>query len=282
MPYLATLFDQATETSMRETANKIASGAAFVPQENAFAVPILGSMHGHSREDVASVTALAPAAQLRFLRWEVQSNELRIAIELDAKMTSWIEDLQVAFPRCRPWGTRFVSLGSVKGIEPERREDFLSAVSAAFPIDPNILFTTNGWELRESPIAAPRSHRDNVRETNTMTDIPSISRRNKKRKTKPPPISKKPQAAASRQRKPKARPIVPAKRVVCMDVAPAIKKKQRRPRKGVPNQRPPPATRSTLDELIKSGGRPCAPHQAINEHGTMLDGRLPHPTACHW
>jgi len=153
MPYLYLSFDEAVDASMRDAANRIASGSAFAPGHAAmpFHVPLLGSLHVYSRAAIGQATASAPTAlRGRFVEWKIHADTLRATVELDGAV-ELINQLQQALPRGRPWKAHYVALGSVAGIEAAQHDTFLAAVREAFPIDATMHFTTARLEYDDTP-----------------------------------------------------------------------------------------------------------------------------------
>lgn len=152
MPFACCLFDPCIDIAIRETADRIAANSAFVPEQLPFHCPLLGSLHMYSPEVVKA--ALARSSMVlrgRFLKWEVCDRAyLRATIELEDVVTL-IGKLQQDLPQGRPWRKHFVTVGSVQGIEAARHAEFLAAVSAAFPIDPTLVFSTANLEYHDLP-----------------------------------------------------------------------------------------------------------------------------------
>lgn len=139
MPYACLLFAEEIDESMRTAANCIAEGSAFEPHP-LFHCPIIGSLHHYSAEEVSAactrVTSDAPLT-FRFGKWVITGELLRASVESTAA-AELTGRLHLELPRGRPWVTHYVTLGSVAAIEVARREEFLRAVEAAFPIDTTI------------------------------------------------------------------------------------------------------------------------------------------------
>jgi len=151
MPFVALVFEPSTDASMRDTVNRIASGSSFEPQSCRFYVPVLGSLHEYGAESVTKVIrGLACWLRGRFLRWEIRGTNLQVAVEIDNN-AGFIKDLRTDLQRGRPWKKHSVALGSVAAIEESRREEFLKAVAAAFPIDQSMIFETAQLEYFERP-----------------------------------------------------------------------------------------------------------------------------------
>lgn len=142
---------------MRETADRIAANSAFVPEHLPFHCPLLGSLHMYSREVVkAALTRSSMELRGRFLKWEVYDRAyLRATIELEG-VDTLISKLQQDLPQGRPWRKHFVTVGCVQGIEAARHAEFLAAVSAAFPIDSTLVFTTASLEYHDLPRACKK------------------------------------------------------------------------------------------------------------------------------
>ena len=141
MPYIAALYDDATDWSMRQTAAQIATGSAFVPQDDPFHVPLLGGLHVYSDAEVEISIYDAPPLRGRFLKFFIAGSELRAAVELE-DVGAYVNQLATALPKGKPWRTFYCTLGSVANIDKTKRDDFLKAVSEAFPIDAAAGFST--------------------------------------------------------------------------------------------------------------------------------------------
>jgi len=140
MPYIAALFDEQQQTSMREAAHRIAAGSALAPQADPFHIQIHGGLHIYSDEAVAAAIAATPPLRGRFLKWEIAQQQLRAAVECDPAV---LQHLHVALPQGKPWRTLYVRVGSVAGIDKAKHDEFLAAVVTAFPMDASLEFTTS-------------------------------------------------------------------------------------------------------------------------------------------
>lgn len=149
MPYACVAFEESVESSMRESATRIAMGSAFVPQVTPFHVPLLGGLHVYEPETVQQAFAGAPLTRGRFCGWAIQSGQLRCAVELE-DAAGVLDHLQGRLPRGRPWRTHYVTLGSVEDIEASRHDEFLAAISEAFPIDPTALWAAQRFEYHNA------------------------------------------------------------------------------------------------------------------------------------
>lgn len=146
MPYLFLRFQDAVDASMRETASKIAEGSAFKPNP-VFRVSLMGSLHQYDAKYIESVRTDAlvayPSPSFHFIRWELTGETLRCLIG-STELSSLASCLHQALPLGRPWAAFYVTLGSVASISGDLRDDFLAAVSSAFPVDEHIKFTLKG------------------------------------------------------------------------------------------------------------------------------------------
>jgi len=169
MPYAALLFDDAFDTSMRETASQIAAGSQFESYSDLLHVPLLGSLHVYPDAEVYAALRLASAAHApvtgRFGKWEIHRNSLRVTVELSGDIA---KQLAGALPRGKPWKCLYVVVGSVEAIPEAQRPGFLTAVEAAFPIDPSVVFTTSKLDFhnmqpqsKPSAGTAPKTNNSN-------------------------------------------------------------------------------------------------------------------------
>jgi hypothetical protein len=137
MPYACLLFNENINTAMRSAADSIAAGSAFEAHP-LFHVPIIGSLHRYTADKVANacdyVANDAPLS-FNFGKWEISGSQLRATIECEAA-AQLATRLQGQLPAGRPWTMHYVVIGSVAAIEAARRDEFLAAVSASFPNDP--------------------------------------------------------------------------------------------------------------------------------------------------
>lgn len=134
MPYIYAVFEDSVITAMYSAVERIASGSAFVAQKMPFHVRILGSLHVYTSETIANTIANTTPLRGRFGKWELHANQLCCTVEI-FDSSEILNHLQSQLPRGRPWRTHFVTLGSVEGIASAQRDEFLSAVESAFPID---------------------------------------------------------------------------------------------------------------------------------------------------
>jgi len=142
MPYACLFFSDDIDASMRAAAGHIAESSAFEPHP-LFHCPVIGTLHHYTTEDVTSaclrVTSGEPLPFI-FGKWELSGTLLRATIESPA-VSELAGRLHFELPLGRPWTSHYVTLGSVAAIDAGRRDEFLAAVTAAFPIDPTIRYT---------------------------------------------------------------------------------------------------------------------------------------------
>lgn len=153
MPYACALFDRHTDAAMRETINKIASNSAFEQTNHPFHVPLMGSLHTYSDDEVAAALSVMPDnLSGRFVKWELdgRSSILRAIVELD-DVDVLLALLQQALPAGKAWRTHYVTLGSVGKIDKDARADFLAALNATFPIDPSMTFAVGSLVFHNVP-----------------------------------------------------------------------------------------------------------------------------------
>lgn len=157
MPYACALFDETIDTCMRETVNRIAANSAFVPQEQPFHVPLFGSLHAYTDDDVTSALATVPELHGRFIKWELDRSSLvRAVVELN-ETDMLMAHLGKALPNGKRWRSLYVTLGSAAGIEAAQREAFLAAISEAFPIDPSSHFKVGTLVFRNDPLPSDKT-----------------------------------------------------------------------------------------------------------------------------
>lgn len=182
MPYACLLFADDVDSFMRSAADTIAKGSAFEPHP-IFHVPLIGSLHSYTAEEVATAGMRTRtdevALSFHFGKWELCGSHLRATVD-SAVAQELVGRLQVELPVGRPWASHYVTVGSVAAIDKERREEFLSAVQAAYPIDPQIEYNF-------------KSHLE-YNEHNVAPHKPPATRRPKKG-----PSRTKPQAARPAQ-----------------------------------------------------------------------------------
>jgi len=230
MPYVNALFDPSTEEAIKATATTIKGGSAFTPYTD-YHVPLLGSLHVYSEEAVAAAIATAsPLPGGRFLKWELHGlrglHELRAMIEFDDPAAA-LRRLHESLPRGRPWRSTYVALGTID-LQAAQRDEFLAAVTSAFPMSADVTFTTSRLGFHNNVPAAPARRKPDT----SSKSISSKSRLN-----------------------PKAQSFVPGRA--------AAAKVASKPIRGVHKLRHlkwerKPATNaraSTLDELIKTSSR---------------------------
>lgn len=187
-------FDENVDASMRAAAAKIATESAFEPASTPFHVCVLGSLHVYSREAVAAATQSFPTQlRARFAKWELRAGQLRAAVEIDGIIES-VRELHKVLPRARPWSTYYVSIGSVAAIESARHDEFLAAVQAAFPLDPEMIFTLGRIDLHDEP---PPQH--------TTTAAPRKSKPKMSKLDPKAPAVRQPAGGVKKQRKRKPR-----------------------------------------------------------------------------
>jgi len=162
MVHIALNFDENTLTSMREAARHIAGGSPFQPSDK-LNVALIGSLHSYAKEEIqqGAFGLLSPSTTVkgRFLRWGIESDHLRAFVEVEG-VADLHRNVQKALPRGRPWRELYVQLGSVKPIEVSKREGFLQAVEAAFPIDSSSIFEMRA--MLEYPDSHPNTARRSV------------------------------------------------------------------------------------------------------------------------
>lgn len=189
MPYLSLNFADDVNASMRNTAIKLAEGSPFAPETADLHVPCFGSLHGYPHEVIRDAAVNVLALQGRFIRWEIAQHQLRVTIALASDgLSELYRHLRRALPRGRPWRSHYVTLGSVAHIEPERRDEFLQAVVAAFPIDETIYFTTatslgyhaNGSEPMDATMSKLNAKAPAFLPAATTSTIKKKSKRRKK------------------------------------------------------------------------------------------------------
>lgn len=194
MPYAALLFEDAFDASMRETASQIAAGSKFLPYSDLLHVPLLGSLHVYPDAEVYAALRLASAAHApvagRFGKWEIHRSLLRVTVELSGNIAN---QLAGALPRGKPWKSLYVVVGSVEAIPEAQRAGFLAAVEAAFPIDPNVVFTTSKLDFhniqppsKPSAGAAPNKMNHKARRRPKAQKQPQQSPHKKWTRTKQP------------------------------------------------------------------------------------------------
>lgn len=151
MPYICLTFDDTTSASMRQSADRIACGSAFVPSQPPLHVPLLGSLHVYAPEAVRMALAEANGTiRGRFVQWGIHASQLRASIELLDGADAVMQQLQRTLPRGRPWRTHYVSLGSVAEIDTAQHDAFLAAVNSAFPMDASAIFTAGALDYNDT------------------------------------------------------------------------------------------------------------------------------------
>lgn len=249
MPHIALSFDAPQEAAMQNTASRIAAGAAFTPQSS-LSVPLFGGAlrAHHPPEEITAAVEEAPRIRgIRFLRWELCEQELRAIVELDpAQLAALTSHLRSRLPRVRPWRSHYVTLGKLQGVDPSRHDEFLRAVTAAFPIDVNLTFMASKLQYHDDPTQThdARMLEDEQRPTSTR---PATMNTN-------------------HQLNPKARPFVPRTK----NVKPAIQKTKNGPPRPSPHQkweRAGTGASQSIDALIKTGvtGRLAARNQGTSQ-----------------
>lgn len=159
MPYVCLRFEDQVDASMRATATRIAEGSAFQPSP-AFHVPVLGSLHRYDAKHINSACAHAVAEHappsFHFVQWELTGQMLRCRLA-SSDLSALASRLHQELPLGRPWASFYMTLGSVAAIDAAVRDDFLAAVSAAFPIDESANFSLQvPVEYSCEPPAKPR------------------------------------------------------------------------------------------------------------------------------
>lgn len=143
MPYALATFDADTDGAMRATVKELAENSAFMPTTDPFHVPLLGSLHHYSTEQVAAALAKARphAVTASFHEWQLtKSGGLRVLVKLH-RAAPLVKRLRAQLPRSREWKVAYVYLGSAANIDESCRADFLNAVKTAFPIDPKLVYS---------------------------------------------------------------------------------------------------------------------------------------------
>jgi len=142
MTFLALHFDADTDSAIRSVASSIAAGcSAFGPQSSAFHVPLIGSLHNYTQDEVQQQSGLEAPICGRFVCWEVHANNLRVAVELDPVGAHELSQrLSTAFPLGRPWQRLYTVIGSVAAIDVAERDAFVQALQATFPISASQTF----------------------------------------------------------------------------------------------------------------------------------------------
>jgi len=153
-------FEDSTEKSMGEAVSQMAEGSAFKPHPSAF-VSFFGSLHRYSADQINSTLDANPKPlRGRFLRWEIvaRSAQLRAVVELEpVGCEALLGHLEQAFPKGTRWRSHYLTCGSLAAIDPSLHADFLAAVEAAFPIDPNAYFSTRDrLELKNDEAPPPK------------------------------------------------------------------------------------------------------------------------------
>lgn len=259
MPHIALSFDAPQEAAMKSAASRISAGASFTPQAS-LRVPVFGALHAHSAEDIMAAIEEAPMIRGRFLRWELCEQELRAVVELEHP-AALIGHLRSRLPRGRPWKSHYVTLGKLHGIDASRHGEFLTAVTAAFPIDTNLTFTTSKLQYHDEPTQQhdARMLEDEQRPTSTRPATQKTSLLN-----------------------PKARPFVPSTK----ELKPAIQKKKTKksPPRPSPHQkweRASTGASQSIDALIKTGvtGRLAAMRGTTNQPNKRNNRKRSKPKA---
>lgn len=167
MVYLALHFDDDTDAGIRSVASSIAAGSAFEPQPSRFHVPLLGSLHNYTEDEVRMQGELGAPIRGRFIRWELQSDQVRVAVELEpAAGQALCQSLTAALPLGRPWQRLYTVIGSVAAIEVAQRGEFLKALEATFPLGESQTFVSRGalhlYESKPKPSRPPASSMDEI------------------------------------------------------------------------------------------------------------------------
>ena len=182
MPYIAALFEEQQDNVMRDAVHRISAGSAFVPQTDPFHLQILGGLHVYSDEAVNAAIANTPPLRGRFLKWSIVQQQLRADVECDPAVLS---QLRAALPQGKPWRTFYVRIGSVAAIDQAAQDEFLAAVSAAFPMDASLEFTTY-LKYHNVPQPQPKDAMQTVKTNNSKID----KKASKTNERKPPPIKR--------------------------------------------------------------------------------------------
>lgn len=153
MPYIHAMFDSATEEAIKATASTLKDGSPFTPYTDLH-VPLLGSLHVYSEETIAAaIESAAPLPGGRFLKLELHGlrglHELRATIEFDDAIR-----LHEKLPRGRPWRSTYVALGTID-MEAAQRDEFLAAVTSAFPMSADVTFATSRLGYHNNVPTAP-------------------------------------------------------------------------------------------------------------------------------
>lgn len=153
MTYACFTFDDETNHAIHDAATRISATSAFAPATAPFHVPLHGSLHSYSQEDVFAVFAAVPEGKLggKFTKWVIEASQLRAVVELTDAAVALLTYLQTALPKGKAWRSFYVTLGSVETIEETLHGAFLSAVEAAFPIHASATFRIQRLELHGAP-----------------------------------------------------------------------------------------------------------------------------------
>merc|ERR1711990_616137 len=140
---------------------------------------ILGGLHVYSDEAVNAAIANTPPLRGVFLKWSIVQQQLRADVECDPAVLS---QLRAALPQGKPWRTFYVRIGSVAAIDQAAQDEFLAAVSAAFPMDASLELTTY-LKYHNVPQPQQKDAMQTVKTNNSKIDKKASER-------KPPPIKR--------------------------------------------------------------------------------------------
>lgn len=156
MTYVCINLDADSQKAVHDAAEQMARSSPFISAlnpaaqlgtHNQFHAVLLGALHVHSDEAVASALKAAGEAlplRGRFVKWECGSGPggravLRLAVQLDG-VDAFIERLHATLPRGRPAAAHgscvHVVVGSLAAVDASQHDAFLQAVRDAFPIAP--------------------------------------------------------------------------------------------------------------------------------------------------
>ena len=141
MPYLCARFDDATQAVIAEAADRFASSSPFKKDalQGIFHVPLIGSLHMYTREEIAAAVASGSQAtdapiEGHFVRWEASPRgRLRVVVALERH--DGLARVSSCLPRGKEWRDElFVDVGSLADVNQSDWTAFVEAAAAAFPI----------------------------------------------------------------------------------------------------------------------------------------------------
>lgn len=156
MPYLCAVFDDATQAVITEAATRFAESSPFTfEKDTPFHVPLIGGLHVYPKDKIAAAvvegsgTTNAPV-EGRFIRWDASSkSKLRIVVELANH--DGLVAVSSALPLGREWRDElYVEVGSLAKIDRVNWDNFIEAVTAAFPITESSRFTISHLDFIEA------------------------------------------------------------------------------------------------------------------------------------